>query len=43
MKRGKIQITNIRNKIGVMDMNPIDIEDEKKSTMKNCLLSHLIA
>ena len=43
VKRRKTQITNIVNKIGVIDMNSIDIEDEKKSTMKNCLLSHLIA
>ena len=51
VKRGKIQITNIRNKIEVMGMNSVIsifygyefIEDEKKSTMKNCLLSHSIA
>ena len=51
VKKGKTQITNIRNKIEVMGMNSVIsifygyefIEDEKKSTMKNCLLSHSIA
>ena len=38
VKRGNMQITNIRNKIEVMAMNSIDIEDEKKSTMKKRVL-----
>ena len=39
VKRGKIQITNIINKIGVMDMNSIDFEDEKRSIMKMLALT----